>query len=99
MRSSKSGDHFDNQQCWARFACPENRHAEYKIASAFELESGYDYLTLYATNTDQLTVIQSGFNSKEQWISLGDSNISIEFRTDTSVVNIGFEMEVRCMPN
>lgn len=98
MRSSKEGEHFDNQHCWARFTCPDDRHAEYKIASTFELEASYDYLTLYGVNNDQLTIIASGFSNKERWISLGDSSISIEFRTDGSVVNIGFEMELRCMP-
>ena len=99
MRSSKEGEHFDNQHCWARFTCPNDRHAEYKISSNFELESNHDYLTLYAVNNDQLQIVQSGFQNTNRWISLGDSNISIEFRTDGSVVNIGFDMEIRCMPN
>ena len=99
MRSSKSGDHFDDQHCWARFTCPEDRHAEYKISSNFELEGSHDFLTLYAVNNDRLTIIANGFSNTNQWVSLGGSTISIEFRTDGSVVNIGFDMEMRCMPN
>ena len=99
MRSSKSGDHFNYQHCWSRFTCPDDRQAEYKIASSFVLEgSQLDSLTLYAVNNDELTIIDSEFSNKERWISLRDSTISIEFRTDGSVVNIGFEMELRCMP-
>lgn len=99
MRSSKEGDHFDNQHCWARFTCTDDRHVEYKIASTFELEGSHDFLTLYGINNGQLTIIGNGYSDKERWISLGDSTISIEFRTDGSVVYIGFEMELRCMPN
>ena len=99
MRSSMSGEYTNHQHCWSRFSCPENRHAEYKIASEFALEGGCDYLTLYAASNDQLTIITDGFNSKERWISLEDSVISIEFRTDHSVTYIGFDMELRCMPN
>ena len=99
MRSSKSGDYSNHQHCWARFTCPDDRHAEYKIASQFASESTLDPLTLYATNIDQLTIINSDFSDKERWISLGDSVISIEFRTDYSNTNIGFDMELKCMPN
>ena len=99
MRSSKTGNYFDEEHCWARFKCPDDRRAEYKIASTFELEGSHDYLTLYGINNDELTVIGSGYSNRERWISLNDSNISIEFRTDGSVVYIGFEMELRCMPN
>ena len=100
MRSSKSGEYFNYQHCWARFTCPDDRHAEYKIASTFALEGNTnDPLTLYAINTDQLTIIKQGYNDFERWISLGDSTISIEFRTDLSRTYIGFDMELKCMPN
>ena len=100
MRSSKSGEYFNHQHCWARFTCPDDRHAEYKIASTFELEGGQlDPLTLYTTNTDQLTIIDNDYNDFERWNSLGDSTISIEFRTDHSQTRVGFDMELRCMLN
>ena len=99
MKSSKSGNYQNFQHCWARFTCPKDRHAEYKIASDFGFESGYDYLTFYAKNTNQLTTIESNFDNKAQWLSLADSTISIEFRSDYSNVDVGFDMELRCMLN
>ena len=100
MRTSKSGEYSNHQHCWARYSCSDDRHAEYKIASEFYLEgSSLDALTLYETNTDQLTVINSGFSEFERWISLSDSVISIEFRTDYSNTGVGIDMEIRCMPN
>ena len=99
MRSSKSGNYFDYQHCWTRFTCPDNRHAEYKIAAEFYLESGYDYLRFYEVNNGDLTTVGGEFSSTGRWISLADSYISIEFRTDGSNVGIGFDMEIRCMPN
>ena len=99
MKSSKSDEYSNLQHCWARFTCSAERHAEYKISSTFSLESGYDYLTLYGINNGQLTSMTDGFSNTGRWISLNDSNISIEFRTDGSGTRIGYDMEVRCMPN
>ena len=99
MRSSKSGEYSNFQHCWARFTCPNGRHAEYKIGTEFSFEACCDFLTLYAADNDQLTVIDNGFSSTERWLSLEDSTISIEFRTDHSSIRIGFDMELRCMPN
>ena len=99
MRSSKSGEYSNYQHCWSRFTCPNGRHAEYKIASEFAFEGCCDFLTIYAAENDQLTVIDHTFSSTERWISLGGSNISIDFRTDHSATYIGFDMELRCMPN
>ena len=99
MRTSKSGNYANFQHCWSRFTCPNGRHAEYKIASEFGLEANHDFLTLYAADHDVLTVINNQFTSTARWISLGDSTIAIEFRSDQSNVYIGIDMELRCMPN
>ena len=99
IRTSKSGNYFNYQHCWAQFVCPKGRHAEYKISSSFELESSYDYATLYGKYNKRLTVISSSFSSFGSWLSLDDPNITFEFRSDHSNVYIGIDMELRCISN
>ena len=86
MKSSKSDYFFNNQHCWARFTCPDDRHAEFKIASSFELDTDYDYLTLYGIHSDQLTSITDSFSNTARWIQIFQSNfeqIILEPTVDT----------------
>ena len=99
IRTSKSGNYFNYQHCWAEFVCPKGRHAEYKISSSFGLESSYDYATLYGKYNKRLTVINNSFSSHGSWRSLDDSNITFEFRSDSSNVYIGIDMDLRCVSN
>ena len=100
MRSSVEGsDYRNHQHCWAKFSCSSDRHVEYKIGSNYELEGDCDYLTLYENNRKTLTEIHGSFSPLGQWLPMNDTSISIEFRTDHSVILRGFEIELKCIPN
>ena len=100
MQSSVEGsDYRNHQHCWAKFSCSSERHVEYKIGNNYELENGCDYLTLYENSNKRLTEITGTFSPLGQWVPMNDSSISIEFRTDHSVIHRGIEIEFKCIPN
>ena len=70
MKSLNSEYYFNNQHSWTRFTCPDDRHAEFKIASSFELEIDYDYLTLYGIHSDHLTSITGSFSNTVRRIQI-----------------------------
>ena len=94
--SSYEDGYINNQQCWARFKCPDDMRAYWKRKS-FETESCCDHVSFYGVNSGDYRKYSGGYSSSNSWYSLYDSEIIFEFRTDYSVTKYrGFEIQLTC---
>jgi len=89
------GNYKNNQQCWASFKCPSD-HTVYWRRVRFNTESRYDKVTFYRVNTKTHIKYDGNYGSSSTWYSLGDSEITFEFKTDGSFTYSGFEILLRC---
>ena len=94
--SSYEEGYINNQQCWARFKCPDDMRAYWKRKS-FETETTHDYVAFYGVNNYEYRKYSGYLSSSNSWYSLYDSEITFEFRSDSSVTNYrGFEIQLTC---
>ena len=63
----------------------------------FYTETSWDYVALYGVNSGRYDKYSGSYGGSSYFYSLYDSEITFEFRTDSSVTEYrGFEIQLTC---
>ena len=94
--SSYEDGYINNQQCWARFKCPDDMRVYWR-RKTFYTESCCNYVTFYDVDSGHYSKYSGYYGSSSYFNSLYDSEVTFEFRTDGSVTSYrGFEIQLTC---